>query len=84
MGLTSAQRYNKRMHEILEEARALKTDTWGTRAGMVHYLYGEMVERRPFSRFTGIKSQQDANAVWVKLADAWGDEHIDEHGKVLA
>lgn len=49
------------------------------RTGIVTTLYGE-IERRPFSRFTQVASEIDANNEWRKRAQAWGLAHIDRFG----
>ena len=51
-----------------------------TRIAVVRQLYGQNVERRPFSRFTADPSKRQANAEWAERARAWGDIHVDAYG----
>lgn len=50
-----------------------------TRHGTVVRHFGELVERRPFSRFTDVPAEQAANLDWLARAMEWGEVHVDSH-----
>lgn len=51
-----------------------------TRIGRVLQLYGQMVERQPYGRYTRDKKEMLANCEWVRRAEAWGERHVDAWG----
>lgn len=51
-----------------------------TRAGIIAQLYADGVEPRPFSIFTAVPSEIEANVKWRERAQAWGDTHVGAHG----
>ena len=54
-----------------------------TRMGVVLQLYSEMVERRPFSRFSKDPKEILANCNWIKRAEEWGNVHVDAWGHFI-
>jgi len=52
-----------------------------TLTGRIRELYSQMVEHRPYSRFTKDKKQILANCQWAKRAEEWGAIHVDAWGK---
>lgn len=55
-----------------------------TRTGIVNGLYSELVERRPFSRFTNDPVEQRANLHWYSRAGHWGNIYVTKYGQFKA
>lgn len=53
-----------------------------TRIGTVRELYSELVERRPYSRFTSNPVEIAANEAWQDRAEEWGNDKVDAHGNL--
>jgi len=51
-----------------------------TRIGAIRSAYADLVEARPFTRFTKVPSEQEANDAWAGRADAWGEKTFDQYG----